>query len=74
MPKNVDFSRFRAHFLCAKSEYYIINKISKLQPEISCGILYGEDLFKSWEYVRTVGIQVLHFHYLYIIPDEVRQS
>jgi len=22
MPKNVDFSRFRAHFLCAKSEYY----------------------------------------------------
>ncbi len=51
--------------------HYTINKISKLQPEISCGILYMEGLFKPWEYARNVGAQALHPYYFAITPDEI---
>ncbi|NLW00501.1 MAG: glycerophosphodiester phosphodiesterase [Clostridiales bacterium] len=53
--------------------HYTIHKISKLSPEIRCGILYMEGLFKPWEYARAVGAQALHPYYLSITPDEIRR-
>ena len=51
--------------------HYTINKISKLQPEISCGILYMEGLFRPWEYDRNVLGQAVNQYYFKIPPDEI---
>ncbi|HHZ01174.1 MAG TPA: glycerophosphodiester phosphodiesterase [Tissierellia bacterium] len=53
--------------------HYTIHKISQLYPEISCGLLYMEGLFRPWEYARTVGAQALHPYYLSVTPDEIRR-
>lgn len=37
-----------------------LKRVSELNPQIECGILYLERLYEPWHYARTVGAYALH--------------
>lgn len=51
MEQRVVFSSFN---------HYSVSCLTRLAPDIECGILYDAMLFEPWKYAQTVGARALH--------------
>jgi len=65
MSERVIFSSFN-HYSLAHSK--------KIAPEIKTGILYGEGLYRPWDYAGTLNADALHGHYHWVQPESVKEA
>lgn len=54
--------------------HYSLAYFKKLAPDIETGILYGEGLYRPWDYAATVGAEALHAYHLAVLPEFVREA
>ncbi|MDH6374403.1 glycerophosphoryl diester phosphodiesterase [Paenibacillus sp. PastF-3] len=65
MSDRVIFSSFN-HYSLAHSK--------TIAPEIRTGILYGEGLYRPWDYAATIGANALHAYHQAVLPEFVEEA
>lgn len=61
MDERVLYSSFNHHSL---------NHIKKISPHMPCGILYSNNMFKEWNYAKTMGWEAVHPHFKSVYSKE----
>lgn len=51
--------------------HYSLAEIKKFFPSIRTGVLYGEGIYRPWDYAKTVGAEAIHPHRYNIVPEIV---
>ncbi|WP_238652402.1 glycerophosphodiester phosphodiesterase [Paenibacillus piscarius] len=51
--------------------HYSLAHCKKLAPEIRTGILYGEGLYRPWDYAASLQAEALHAHHSSALPEFV---
>ena len=54
--------------------HYSLAYCKSLAPEIRTGILYGEGLYRPWNYAATLQADALHAHHSSVLPEFVNAA
>ncbi|OMD74890.1 MULTISPECIES: glycerophosphodiester phosphodiesterase [Paenibacillus] len=54
--------------------HYSLAYCQSLAPEIRTGILYGEGLYRPWDYAATLGATALHAYHFAVLPEFVEEA
>ncbi|KHL91645.1 hypothetical protein QW71_33390 [Paenibacillus sp. IHB B 3415] len=54
--------------------HYSLAYCKSLAPEIRTGILYGEGLYRPWDYAATLQADALHAHFSSVLPEFVTDA
>lgn len=54
--------------------HYSLVHFKSLAPEMRSGILYGEGLYRPWEYAASIGADALHADYHAVLPEWVAEA
>lgn len=54
--------------------HYSLAHCKKLAPEIRTGILYGEGLYRPWDYAASLQADALHAHHSSALPQFVSEA
>lgn len=54
--------------------HYSIARLAGMAPDMETAVLYGEGLYRPWEYAAFVGARSLHPYYLAVTPEIVMNA
>ncbi|ASA19417.1 glycerophosphodiester phosphodiesterase [Paenibacillus donghaensis] len=54
--------------------HYSLAYCKSLAPEIRTGILYGEGLYRPWDYAATLQADALHAYHFAVLPEFVAEA
>lgn len=54
--------------------HYSLAYCKSLAPEIRTGILYGEGLYRPWDYAATLNADALHAYHYAVLPEFVAEA
>lgn len=54
--------------------HYSLVTCKALAPDIRTGILYGDGLYRPWDYAATVGAEALHAYHYAVLPEFVAEA
>ncbi|MNE61469.1 cytoplasmic glycerophosphodiester phosphodiesterase [compost metagenome] len=54
--------------------HYSLAYCKSLAPEIRTGILYGEGLYRPWDYAATLQADALHAYHYAVLPEFVSEA
>ena len=58
-----------ARVVISSFNHYSLAYCKSLAPEIRTGILYGEGLYRAWDYAATLQADALHAHHFAVLPE-----
>lgn len=54
--------------------HYSLVECKLIDPEIRTGLLYGEGLYKPWEYAKLANADALHAYHRAVLPEWVEEA
>ena len=54
--------------------HYSLVECKHIDPEIRTGLLYGEGLYKPWEYAKLAKADALHAYHRAVLPEWVEEA